>query len=931
MKNKFIIPAFFALFLSILAAKAQVYSSGDINVDIPGLNSITNVIDVSGATDEIDKVVLTIELEHSCNEGGIGEMDVFLESPQGSISRAAFEYGDVVWGVQSLSCRFKDEASFKISQGSEPYGGDYKPTESFSTSLGTDFKGLDANANGGGWRLRVVNECFRPAALVSWSLEFVGARTLIIESSDFGSPLCAGGDISIDFVAEGFAPGETVEALLSDGDGNFNSSILIGSAAATPSGTISATIPSYVASGSGYRIRLAAGDPQKFSTDNGSDIQIFGEPNPEILSGEIAVCIGKIYEYVSNKSDSESCNWTVSGGEIVGSDNERAVSVIWRAEGIGELSVSTWNLSECAATYSESVEVFSAPTAEIVTNGTDCCVGEEFEVSASSATYYENLWTIENAELLGEPTDPEVSAIWDVSGTWRVSLEQTDIRTGCSKTFAKDIKTYDAPSPEISSGDFNVCGGAVETYTAESRTFSDYQWAVSGGEILGESIGDEIDVKWAVSGTGEITLIETLSEGFCSGTYVEAVEILQGTPFEITGGSEEVCSGESSTYSVDLSDGGSVVWSVSGGEILGASDAADCAVEWISGPSGTVSAIRSDAEGCETESYLEINIIDIPKPAISGLFTVCAGCELEYTASNPQFSSRWRVEGGEIVSGQNSTAARVRWASGSLGKLVLTKFDQSSGCEDSTAITISIVDVPEIEINGSLDVCQNQEINYSTNPNAMFENKWSVVGGDVLGIDDGINCFVRWETEGAGRIKLVQAVPEVGYVDSLALDVSVDKSPPRPTLSETSPGVLESSADEGNRWYKNGALIPGENGKTFSPTSDGLYAVQVENEFGCLSEISAVYQFIISSAYKEFSGNFNVYPNPIYDKAFIALSGSERALKIVLMDLSGRSLLDIDKSLLPGVIDFHHLPQGLYFIVVYRDRDLPLTIPIVKL
>ena len=99
------------------------------------------------------------------------------------------------------------------------------------------------------------------------------------------SVLTAGETYAISYEGTGvFVEGNVLQVQLSDRDGSFVGWTAIGSVAfshADPlgvfSGSIPVTIPSTVAPGSGYRIRLAATAPVFRSADNGADIAIVNE------------------------------------------------------------------------------------------------------------------------------------------------------------------------------------------------------------------------------------------------------------------------------------------------------------------------------------------------------------------------------------------------------------------------------------------------------------------------------------------------------------------------------------------------------------------------------------------------------------------------------------------------------------------------------
>ncbi|MBL7799180.1 MAG: PCMD domain-containing protein [Chitinophagales bacterium] len=90
----------------------------------------------------------------------------------------------------------------------------------------------------------------------------------------------AGSAISVPFTLLGnFVAGNTVTAQLSDASGSFTSPTVIGSTAATASGTISATIPAGTLAGTGYRVRVVTSTPALISADNGVNLTVINVSN----------------------------------------------------------------------------------------------------------------------------------------------------------------------------------------------------------------------------------------------------------------------------------------------------------------------------------------------------------------------------------------------------------------------------------------------------------------------------------------------------------------------------------------------------------------------------------------------------------------------------------------------------------------------------
>ena len=88
--------------------------------------------------------------------------------------------------------------------------------------------------------------------------------------------LCAGASVDVPYTATGtFGSGNIFTAQLSNAAGSFATPQAIGTLSSTTSGTISATIPTGITYGTGYRIRVVSSNPNVVGGNNGSDLTIY--------------------------------------------------------------------------------------------------------------------------------------------------------------------------------------------------------------------------------------------------------------------------------------------------------------------------------------------------------------------------------------------------------------------------------------------------------------------------------------------------------------------------------------------------------------------------------------------------------------------------------------------------------------------------------
>lgn len=130
------------------------------------------------------------------------------------------------------------------------------------------------------------------------------------------------------------------------------------------------------------------------------------------------------------------------------------------------------------------------------------------------------------------------------------------------------------------------------------------------------------------------------------------------------------------------------------------------------------------------------------------------------------------------------------------------------------------------------------------------------------------------------------------------------------------------------RWLNcdnNFAVVQGEISQSFSPLSDGNYAVEL-SENGCIDTSECV--SVISSKIDEFENDFNieVFPNPASDVLYIEGSNDYYNGSYLIYSLDGRM---VQSGTLSRTIDIEGFKHGVYLIAVYSD-DGSKTLKFVK-
>ena len=121
---------------------------------------------------------------------------------------------------------------------------------------------------------------------------------------------CIGSPISVSYnIAVGtYNANNVFTAQLSSSNGSFNSPVNIGSVNSINSGNISASIPTNLPYGNGYRIRVISSNPAGVGSDNGSNISFLDPSDGNVCTSDFCdLPTGIIFHTNINTSDDNSC------------------------------------------------------------------------------------------------------------------------------------------------------------------------------------------------------------------------------------------------------------------------------------------------------------------------------------------------------------------------------------------------------------------------------------------------------------------------------------------------------------------------------------------------------------------------------------------------------------------------------------------------
>ncbi|MFA6570617.1 MAG: kelch repeat-containing protein, partial [Bacteroidota bacterium] len=226
-------------------------------------------------------------------------------------------------------------------------------------------------------------------------------------------------------------------------------------------------------------------------------------------------------------------------------------------------------------------------------------------------------------------------------------------------------------------------------------------------------------------------------------------------------GPSTVCASTTNSFYIQDSSNSSnstLLWSVSGGTIIGSNSGNSVVIHWGNVTSGNVSLRQTyNTGGCSDSTIKNMTIFKFNQISISGVTDVCAYSQgIYYVPQEAGVTYHWTASGGTITGSSTTDSINVNWGDAGSGSLSLVRTAINAGCTDTVALNIQIHAIPQPAIDGSNSVARNRPQTYSSNTPPQVSNQWYATGGTISGSSTDPTVTVIWGNPGQGSLKLVQ-------------------------------------------------------------------------------------------------------------------------------------------------------------------------------
>jgi hypothetical protein len=574
-------------------------------------------------------------------------------------------------------------------------------------------------------------------------------------------------------------------------------------------------------------------------------------------------------------------------------------------------------------------------TAQPTISNSNLCLGAPINLSVSATGTINGYQWYKNGSPISGATSNTfsiASAQLTDGGTYSVK-----VLSSCGDVISNNVTINVAASgPTILFQPFDneSCIG-LNAYFGVDATgpIDSYQWYKDGIAITGATNSDLSITNVTTNDAGAYT-VDVISS--CGSLTSDVATLIVHEPVTMTQqpslANTEICEGGSFTLEAQASQSNAnFTWRKDG---IAFSNGSTLTISSMTAADAGVYTVEVTSPICgniETSNAVTItfkaNPVIVTQP-IGGTFCQGDDVTLSVGFSNTVASYEWSVD-GTVISGEtvySLTLSNIQVAnSGNYSVKAMNT------CGEVTSTVAAVVVNPTYTMTIQKTICDGDEYlfngtNYNTT-GVYQANLQTVNGCDSIAtlnltvidasttfpvsatICDG-DSYAFGGTNYTTAGQYTHTFQSVGGCDSIVvLTLTVNSLP---TVNTTyNNGILEATIGFATyQWYKDGAIISGATGATYTPTQTGTYHVEVSDAAGC-SSISTTISVTDVGLKGLIENAMHIYPNPATTTLTIELV---QQTTIELVDMLGQTIQTHQLKSGVNTIDVSELVSGVYFI-----------------
>lgn len=469
----------------------------------------------------------------------------------------------------------------------------------------------------------------------------------------------------------------------------------------------------------------------------------------------------------------------------------------------------------------QNVCIQSFPTNVVKLNDISICQGDAYQASlpGSSSYSWSPNYMISNTTIGNPILSPLVTTEYIVT-----------LKDQCNNTQTDTILVTVNPLPTVTLNNFTaVCNGSTPINLSGGSP--------AGGTYSGTGVSaGTFNPSTAGVGTHTITYSYTNSNQ-CTATASKTIEVLAVTNISLSAFSA-VCINNTAFA---LTGG-----SPAGGAYSGPGVNAGTFNPATAGTgTKTITYSVTAGNGCVSSASSNLQVNDKPTAAISspGGTVICSGTPLTLQASVSAGSQyQWLLNSSAATSLSTSNTTYSASVAGSYQLKVVN----SQGCEDqSSVLSITSGTTPAAPLTASKnDFCPGETVTLSTASQAGTSITWYKNGTIISGVNSvsyviGQAGTFTVKIQAADGCSATSGAVNLTQLQAPTATLTSDKQAfcPGTTVVNLTAGQVATASYE---WYKDAALLTGENTTTLSAISTGAYQVKVSLPNGCSTSSSIV-------------------------------------------------------------------------------------------
>jgi PKD repeat protein len=591
---------------------------------------------------------------------------------------------------------------------------------------------------------------------------------------------------------------------------------------------------------------------------------------PELICPS-TVCCNKSTKYTIRHADDEhpGCGymWSVSGGTLLsplpGQVADEA-TIIWDCSATPKtITLIPVNCNGCDNPIVYDITVITS-AANINGKAIVCANSEEvYSIPAMPGCNF--TWTLSDpsaGDVFAGAQTNSIKVRWhgNLGTTVILSVHYVNTVFGCEGTGQLAITLR--PELVINASGNSVCAGNPITFSSvdEFGGIVNVAWQInqlpSGANVLNNP--GPINIITHVFATGgDFEIVATDNAGSTCNSPVKLIRTITGIPpvhtGTVNGQFSNICPGQSYMYTTTATSSDyTLVWAVSppGSGTVTPTSGNKVNIVWTAAGQIQIYQVSKTNPAC-TSAVRTINVTMVPPPScnIGGVFNACPNSTFTYTAAGGYSNYAWSINpssAGSIITGQGTSSIGVQWHNTNTAitaTLSVAIRYCGSNTQNCTSSFITISPAPAIAITpANSSVCQSDAQTYTvTGITSASTVTWNWGDGSTNTVGPSLFASHAYGVAGTYNITVLVQQPNncFGSTSTASTNVTVN-SRPAVAISiggtgntvlcpndppGTQPATLIATILSGGcgasgvfQWLKNGSIITGATGSSYSPS-----------------------------------------------------------------------------------------------------------------